>query len=281
MIKVLYQGFYSTIQDLGRKEYQHLGVPISGAMDLDASKMANAILGNKENCAVIETTMVGPKLKFYCNTTISITGANLSPSLNGKEINNYTAIYVLKGDVLSFGKLKSGFRSYLAVYGGFQTEFVLNSRSMYKDLTGAFQLQKDDLLEVKPKSDSTSKYASIKPSIDYLNSEVISVYKGPEFENLNAAQIHTLFDQEFTISKKNNRMAYQLDGLIQNDLSDIITSLVLPGTVQLTPSGKLIVLMRDCQTTGGYPRVLQLKEASINTLAQKFTGNKVKFRLTS
>ena len=76
-------------------------------------------------------------------------------------------------------------------------------------------------------------------------------------------------------------MAYQLKELVLNDLDGIITSLVLPGTVQLTPSGKLIILMRDCQTTGGYPRVLQLKETSINTLAQKFTGNKVKFGLIS
>ena len=86
--------------------------------------------------------------------------------------------------------------------------------------------------------------------------------------------------KSFTISKENNRMAYQLEETLENDLKPIITSLVMPGTVQLTPSGKLIALMRDCQTTGGYPRVLQFSEKSICILSQKSTGNKVKFRLT-
>ena len=74
-------------------------------------------------------------------------------------------------------------------------------------------------------------------------------------------------------------MAYQLEDPLKNSLQPIITSLVLPGTIQLTPSGSLIILMRDCQTTGGYPRILQLSEASINRLAQKSTGDKVRFEL--
>ena len=102
MVEVLHPGFYSTIQDSGRKEFQHLGVPISGAMDQYASKMANAILGNDDNCAVLEITMVGPKLEFTCNTVIAITGANLSPNLNGVDIDNNTVINVIKGNVLVF-----------------------------------------------------------------------------------------------------------------------------------------------------------------------------------
>ena len=96
---------------------------------------------------------------------------------------------------------------------------------------------------------------------------------------INNEQIIKLFNQEFTVFKENNRMAYQFQELVTNNLKDIITSLVLPGTVQLTPFGKLIVLMRDCQTTGGYPRVLQLKESSINLLSQKKVGDKIKFKL--
>lgn len=281
MVRVLYPGFYTSIQDLGRKGYQHLGVPISGAMDLEGAKIANAILGNKEHCAVFEMTMVGPKLEFLCDTVISVTGANLSPNLNGIVINNYSAIKVCKGDVLSFGILAKGFRSYLAVSGGFKTECVLSSRSMYKGITQTAQLQKSDMLTIEPRSYISNKNASLKPNIDYLSNSIIDVSKGPEFEMLTHTQSCTLFNQEFTISKENSRMAYQLNELIENDLKDIITSLVLPGTVQLTPSGKLIVLMRDCQTTGGYPRILQLSEVSINNLAQKFTGNKIKFRLMS
>lgn len=281
MVRVLHPGFYTSIQDLGRKDYQHLGVPISGAMDLEAAKIANAILGNNEHCAVLEMTMVGPKLEFTCNSAVSVTGANLSPTLNGVRINNYLAINVNKGDVIEFGSLNKGFRSYLAVSGGFQTAFVLNSRSMYKGVTQTPLLQKGDMLAIESKNYVSNKNASIKPNTDYIENHIIQVYKGPEFYKLNKIQISSLFDKDFTIAKENNRMAYQLNELIENNLKDIITSLVLPGTVQLTSSGKLIVLMRDCQTTGGYPRVLQLSEISINNLAQKFTGNKIKFRLIS
>jgi allophanate hydrolase subunit 2 len=109
---------------------------------------------------------------------------------------------------------------------------------------------------------------------------IIDVLKGPEFEMLSKTQKDALFSKPFIVSKNNNRMAYQLTETLSNNLDSIITSSVLPGTVQLTPSGKLIVLMRDCQTTGGYPRILQLKESSINVLAQKFADSEISFNFS-
>ncbi|MEZ4797690.1 MAG: biotin-dependent carboxyltransferase family protein [Flavobacteriaceae bacterium] len=279
MIKVLHSGFYSIIQDLGRKDFQHLGVPISGAMDIDAAKMANAILGNDSNFAVLEITMIGPKLEFNCDTAIALTGANLSPILNNTNINNNALINVSKGDILSFGKPIHGFRAYLAVSGGFQTDVILYSRSMYQGITIAASIKNADELSIQSNNHKTKTYAYVKIRTDYLHEKSILVFKGPEYELLNDEQTNNLFNNEFTISKDNNRMAYQLDELIANNLSDIITSLVLPGTVQLTPLGKLIVLMRDSQTTGGYPRILQLSETSINLLAQKKVGDKIRFVL--
>ena len=279
MIKVLHPGFYSTIQDLGRKDFQHLGVPVSGAMDMHAAKMANAILGNDADCAVLELTMLGPKLEFNCETVIIVTGANLTPKINTTIVKNNTLINVIKGDILSFGKPINGFRAYLAVSGGFQTEIVLNSRSMYQSITKASSLNKGDKIKIHTKGHISKKYSTIKMDSNHLNNHVISVFKGPEFYLMNNEQLNKLFNQEFTVSKENNRMAYQLQELVTNNLKDIITSLVMAGTVQLTPFGKLIVLMRDCQTTGGYPRVLQLKESSINLLSQKKIGDKIKFKL--
>ncbi len=279
MIKVLHPGFYSTIQDLGRKDFQHLGVPLSGVMDVYAAKMSNTLIGNDENCAVMEITMIGPKLEFCCDSVVAITGANLSPRLNNSDISNNSIINVGKGDVLSFGKPINGFRAYLAVSEGFQTKIVLKSRSMYQGITKVSSIKKGDELKIQPKNHKSKTYAVIKLRSDYLNENVISVYKGAEFERLTNAQMDKLFNQEFTISKENNRMAYQLNELISNELNSIITSLVLPGTIQLTPSGKLIVLMRNCQTTGGYPRILQLSEYAINVLAQKKAGDKIKFKL--
>ncbi|MFK2820888.1 biotin-dependent carboxyltransferase family protein [Flavobacteriaceae sp. LMIT009] len=280
MIKVLQTGFYSSIQDLGRFEFQEYGVPISGVMDMYSAKVANAIVGNMENDAVLEITMTGPKLEFTDNTLIGLSGANISPMLNGKNVSINTAISLNKGDILSFGRLKYGFRVYLAVSGGFQTKQVLSSRSMYKNVTESISISKGDVFEIKQSNkEKRPSNASIKIDKNHFNNNVIDVIKGPEFDKLTDYQAQQLLSSEFTISKENSRMAYQLEESLDNELDGIITSLVLPGTVQLTPSGKLIVLMRDCQTTGGYPRVLQLNGSSINRLSQKFTGQRIKFKL--
>lgn len=280
MVKVIKKGFYSTIQDLGRYGFQQFGVPVSGVMDLYSARIANAILDNHENDALLEITMTGPTLQFNCDTIISISGADISPKLNNKSINLNAIVSIKKNDILSFGKLNYCFRCYLAVFGGFQTETIMDSRSMYKDITSQNVLFENGKLSILEQTKTIkSSNASIKVNTNHFTSKEIVVFKGPEFEMLNKTQQQQLLSEEFTISKDNNRMAYQLAETLKNILKPIITSLVLPGTVQLTPSGKLIVLMRDCQTTGGYPRILQLSEAAISILSQKFTGNNIHFKI--
>ena len=141
MIDVLKTGFYDSIQDLGRFGYQEYGIPYSGIMDVSAAMLANALLGNDSNMAVLEITMSGPSLRFNCNTFICITGANMSPCLNGKPVKLNQVISVIDKDILNFGKLLSGMRSYLAVLGGFNTETVYQSKSMYKGITERFKLR--------------------------------------------------------------------------------------------------------------------------------------------
>lgn len=282
MIKVLNPGFYTTIQDVGRIGFQEYGVPYSGIMDRRASVLVNVLLGNDINDAVIEMTMTGVKLKFETETHIAISGANMSPKLNDNVIQLNKIVAVKPDDVLCFGKLTSGYRCYLGVLGGIKSESVMRSRSMYQNITKQFHIRKSDELKISEvKLSKVEKYASIKFDSSYLISDEIEVFKGPEFELLSVNQRTQLLTKVFTISKDNNRMAYQLEEILQNNLNPIITSAVLPGTVQLTPSGKLIILMRDCQTTGGYPRVFQLKESSIDVLAQKFTGKTINFKLNS
>ncbi|WP_178985482.1 5-oxoprolinase subunit C family protein [Winogradskyella helgolandensis] len=279
MIKVLKTGFYSTIQDQGRLGYLDYGVPCSGAMDSYSSQFANALLGNDEDAAVIEMTMTGADLLFLEATTIAVTGANMRPKLNGKPIVMFKSIIVNANDMLTFGKLTNGFRTYLAVKGGVLSEMALGSRSMLKGITDNFRIQKGDYLEMSNASNVIiPKNAKLKFDNLYLDEDTFDVMKGPEFDQLTKYQQNMLFSSTFQVSKYNNRMAYQLEPLVHNDLESILTSPVLPGTVQLTPSGQLIVLMRDCQTTGGYPRVLQLTEKSVNTLSQKTTGNNLILR---
>lgn len=280
MIKVLTPGFYTSIQDLGRNDYTEYGVPLSGVMDIYSAKMANALVGNSEEAAVLELTMNGPKLEFRSKQLIAITGANLRPKLNNTPVLLNMAIIVNDGDILSFGRLEYGFRSYLAISGGFLAEKVFGSRSMFSKITAKSRIESNDILKVEESSQhEISNYASIKINKMHFNNKVIEVYAGPEFDQLAQYQKEQLLDTKFTISKDHSRMAYQLSEGIQNNLEPIITSSVLPGTVQLTPSGSLIILMRDCQTTGGYPRVLQLSELAINRLGQKYTGHCLQFSL--
>lgn len=280
MIKVLKAGFFSTIQDKGREGFASIGVPVSGVMDLYSADLANSILNNGLESAVLEITFGGCKLEFLTETIICISGGDFSPKINDKLIQQNSRIQVNKNDVLSFGKINFGVRSYLAVKDGFLTNKVLKSRSFYQNITNHFLIKRDDILPISTfKNYLEVSSSSIKRLASHFESQEIICYKGPEFELLNEVQKNQLKNQIFTISNDNNRMGFRLNETIENELKSILTSAVLPGTVQLTPSGKLIVLMRDCQVTGGYPRILQLTGCTINKLAQKTTNAVFKFKL--
>jgi len=278
VIEILKTGFYDSIQDLGRCGFQHLGVPISGAMDVSSAKLANALLNNDENDAVLEFTIKGPKLKFHKDVLISITGAESSPKINGIGFQLHRPQILKANDVLSFGQFGLGCRGYLAVMGGFQTEQVLGSRSMCSGITKEARLTKGDHLPVLNQLPQTIKRtAKVKGNLNPSLVEVVEVSKGIEFEKLSLNSQNQIFQRTFTVASISNRMAYQCKENASNTLEPIITSLVLPGTVQLTPSGQLMILMRDCQTTGGYPRILQLTEKGINRLSQRKTGETFRF----
>jgi biotin-dependent carboxylase-like uncharacterized protein len=280
MIKVLKAGFYASIQDRGRVGFASKGVPVSGVMDEYSSIMANSILDNDDNDAVLEITFGGCELQFLTATIICVSGADFSASINNKLIILNSRIQVQKNDILSFGKINYGVRTYLAVKGGFTSDVILNSRSFYPLITNDFIIRKNDVLPITAfKTDLESSHTSVKIVKSHFDSKEINCFKGPEFELLNIQQQKKIVDELFTISNDNNRMGYRLTECIQNSLPSILTSAVLPGTVQLTPSGKLIILMKDCQVTGGYPRILQLTENALHKLAQKTTNQLLFFRL--
>lgn len=281
MIEILKSGLYDSIQDLGRFGVQDYGVPYSGAMDLYSASTSNAILGNSPSDAVLEITIIGPKLKFHYDTEIALSGADLCPKLNSYSIRMNTCYQVSKGDVLSFGKRQYGCRTYLAVKQGFQTELVMNSRSMYNLITQQSVLKKgDELVIFNANKSKRLKTTNAAPGIEksHFGAHQIEVYKGLEFNLLTNLEQEKLLTTEFTVSKDSNRMAYQINEIVENNSDPIMTSLVLPGTIQLTPSGKLLILMRDAQVTGGYPRIFQVSEQSINQLSQKFFGDKFRFK---
>lgn len=156
----------------------------------------------------------------------------------------------------------------------------MGSRSWYEGITQQSRLEKGTKLFFEPASGKEAHpNAALKPDATYFEQQRIQVYPGPEFEGLHPDQKERLRETAFSVGKSNNRMAIQLEEDLFNDLPPIITGPVLPGTIQLTPSGKMIILMRDCQTTGGYPRILQVSEGGMNILAQKVVGNTIRLKL--
>jgi antagonist of KipI len=281
-IEVLKPGLFSTIQDMGRHGFLKYGVPRSGVMDSYSAKISNLLLRNSENAAVMEITQIGPELKFNAAAKIVICGAQLSPRIGDESVENNLVHNVNPGEILSFGKPKKGYRAYLAISGGFYTKEIFGSKSWYEGISSHNRLEKDMILHYKLDNVELKNInAAIKINEEHLASSDIEVLPGPEYELLSKTQQTQLLSLEFSIDKNASRMAVQLEQLFTNGLKPIITGPVVPGTVQLTPGGRLIALMRDCQTTGGYPRVLQLTENGINTLAQKIPGEKINFSLRS
>ncbi|HKL90692.1 MAG TPA: biotin-dependent carboxyltransferase family protein [Allomuricauda sp.] len=278
MLKVLKPGLYLTIQDLGRFGYRDIGVPIAGAMDVESVKKANLLLENDENDAVLEMTMTGPTLQFEEPSYICLSGAHIAATLNNEPIDNYAVAKVEKGDILSYGRLEQGFRGYLAIKGGFQSEKLLNSRSQFYPVTKEARVKDGEEIPYKETLSYKPKISEVKIE-EHFEENTLKVYKGPEFSLLSDAQLTEIFAKPFTVSKENNRMAYQLSELIAGHSHSMLTSGTLPGSIQLTPAGRMIILMKDGQTTGGYPRILQLSEDSISILAQKKYGDELLFKL--
>lgn len=282
-ILILSEGMHCSIQDLGRKGYRSFGVPISGAMDKYSAILANKLLNNDEKLPVMEITLVGPKMMFEDHSLIVLTGADMSPELNGTPIKMNYVYEVKTSDVLSFGALKAGVRTYLGVKGGFKTEKKMNSYSYYDGITSKNKISKGERLKIASFDANLEVTSSkIKVKSSHFNLRKLEVTKGPEFNRLTKKHRELLFSKQFKIDKLNNRMGYRLKNKFPpiKD-SEIITSAIIPGTVQLTPSGKLIIMMRDCPTTGGYPRILQLTDVAINQLAQKKENDTFKFDLES
>ncbi len=277
MIKVIQPGLFTTIQDGGRHGYRNIGIPTSGFMDQESAWAANKIVNNDREESLIEITLKGPTLLFNNNCTISITGGDFNPLINGMPIKMYESINVKLGDTLKINNTKNGARCYLAISGGIDVKSIFGSKSFLSNITESYYLRKGDEIKI---SDNSNNKILKKNKLKFKLNRSMDVFKGPEFDLLSIKVKNILFENEFTIIS-NSRMAYNLDEKAQIGIKSIISSPVMPGSVQLTPSGKMIILHRDCQTIGGYPRILQLDTNSLNNLSQLKSNDKIKFSLIS
>jgi antagonist of KipI len=288
-IKCIKPGMLTTIQDLGRHEYQGYGVPSSGAMDPLSLRLANIIVGNPIHYAALEVTLIGPELIFKGEGIIAITGADLSPKRNGKSISMWRAIHIHDGDILTFGKGINGCRSYIAILGGLRVSEVLGSKSTY--LRGQYggmegrPLKSGDVIPVIPASPELIKKVKNRIIPDYnipniINNKIIRFIWGPHDSKFTEESIEKFVKSSYMISNHSDRMGYRLQGetLLHRDSADILSEFVAPGTIQVPASGQPILLMTDCQTSGGYTKIGMVIGVDLPIAGQKKPGDSIMFR---
>lgn len=285
ILEVLQPGLLTTVQDLGRPGYQQFGIPVAGAMDGYALRIANRLLGNEENAAALEITMLGPELRFLADTTIAITGGDLLPGINGQEIPMWETVAVHMGDRLGFGEIRSGCRAYLAVAGGIDVPVLLGSRSTYlRGQLGGLEgrrLKAGDVLSAGcPRKVALLGIRVPGELIPRYGQEIaVRVVLGPQQDYFLPESIHTFLTEPYTVTEQADRMGCRLEGPRLSHIrgADIVSDGIPPGAVQVPGHGLPIVMLADRQTTGGYAKIATVISSDIPKLAQAKPGDVIRF----
>lgn len=287
-LRIIKSGLLDTIQDRGRYGYQHLGINPGGVMDITAMRIANGLTGNHSGEAVLEMHFPAAEILFEETVLVALSGADLTATIHGEEVPILQPVIIQRGATLHFNKHKTGARVYLAVQGGFVANEWLHSNSTHLLLkAGGFEgrpLQKNDRLLLKEnqqpdflRSSSAFKRLPWKAKVsDLYSTDNFQFIPGAEYGCLRELSKQQLEETAFTINQQSDRMGYRLQGesLQRKDSSDLLSTAVTRGTIQLLPDGQLIILMADHQTTGGYPRIGHIISACIPSLAQLRAGEK-------
>lgn len=287
MLTILKQGLLTTIQDLGRFGFQKYGVIASGAMDHLSHRLANILVGNSESEATIEMTIIGPTIQFEKDCVIAICGADFNPLLNGNLIAMWKPLMVSKGSILEIGTVNRGCRGYLAVSGGFAIETILNSKSTYlRGKMGGFNgrpLQENDQITFGQAGKSIKVNNNWRPTTKLVPNlsptKLIRVIKGRQHERFNEESKHAFFTTPYEVTINSDRMGFRLTGskLSLKQPEEMISEGVSFGTIQVPIEGNPIILMADCQTTGGYPKIAQVVTVDLPHLAQAKPGDTIRF----
>ncbi|MET3497405.1 biotin-dependent carboxyltransferase family protein [Variovorax boronicumulans] len=296
MIVVQKPGLLASVQDLGRHGHRQLGICPGGALDVLALTLANRLVGNADGAAGLELTMGGCELRFEADTRIALAGDDFDAHLDGVPLRPCWSVPVSTGQVLKLqganapGAKKAGLRTWLAVAGGIDVAPVLGSRST--DLKAGFgghegrALRKGDKLPLGASRLDAAQRAR-KPfglrGPDWGAEEAdgaiaLRVLPGPEFEQFTLAARDLLWGERWRITSQSNRMGSRLAGteLKRKQAGDMLSSGVIPGTIQVPPTGQPIILMGDAQTTGGYPRIGVVIRADLWKLAQAPLNGKLR-----
>ena len=284
-IRVLKEGMLTTVQDLGRIGYQSQGFGVSGAMDSRSCKIANLLLDNPENEAVLEFTLIAPKIQFTSETIIAITGGDFAPMVNKEPVKMYTALYMHRGDILEFSGCKNGSRGYIAFSSYLDVPVVMGSRSTnLKCEIGGYRgrrLLKDDYVGFRIKRRYLPYFLSRTLTLNEFSDENITlrVVLGPQSEYFTKKGLETFLNNEYTITSDFDRMGCRLDGpyIGYKKTTDIISDGTALGSIQVPSHGKPIILLADRQTAGGYAKIANIVSVDIPKLVQLKTDNTVRF----
>jgi biotin-dependent carboxylase-like uncharacterized protein len=309
MIDVLKAGALTSVQDLGRRGYRHLGVALAGALDPLSFEIANRLVGNPPEAAGLEITMGPVTLRFNQPSRIAVTGTDFNTALDQQNVSSWWSLPVQAGQILTLRGARRGMRAYLAVAGGIDIPPLMGSRST--DLKASFgglggrALRDGDRLPIGPCPSPGDIFAPDAPTFgvkapawsrfvefDYPHQPpqyvgtrpvgptiAVRVLRGHEYPEFDDTSQEALWTHHWTITPNSNRVGYRLSGpRLERELSDDLRShAVLPGTIQVPPSGQPIVLLADAQTTGGYPKIGMVISADLWRLAQARLGGALRF----
>jgi antagonist of KipI len=288
IFNVLKPGLFTAVQDLGRFGYLKHGIPISGAMDTFSLIAANLLVENNPGDACLETTLIGPELQALSKIQIAITGGATAPKINGNQCHMWQTLEMQEGDVLSFGKMESGCRAYLSMRGGVDVPLILGSRSTY--VRGSFgglegrHLRISDVIEgFETLPLKTGFFMPDKHVPQFLDEFMVHVILGPQNEMFTDKALETFLSSKYYVTPEADRMGYRLKGsaLEHRGKAEIISDALLPGAIQVPKNGMPIIIMRDAQTTGGYPKIAVAITPDVCLLGQAKPSDVIRFEEVS
>ena len=286
---VLKPGAMTTVQDLGRFGYQDIGLTTGGCMDEHAAGWANRLLGNKPQCALLEVSLGNMQLQAEVDTWIAVTGAEQQFSINNRPQNNWQSHFVKAGDILAFSWSKTGVRSYLAVVGGFELQPQFGSCStVVRESVGGIEgraLQSGDHLSCAASEEDLFSCNRAVPAEfipDYSDSPIVDVVLGYQQHSFSKKGLQQFFKSDYQIKPDSDRMGYRLDGEALNpNVQGIFSEGICFGAIQVPADGFPIILLKDRQTLGGYPKLGAVVTTDAFRLSQCRPGQTVSFREVS
>ena len=288
-IEIISSGLQTTIQDLGREGWRHMGVPESGGADKLSLKLANFLLNKALNSPALECTLTGPSLKFLRSYSLVITGADMNPKINNKEIKMHKVIDVEPNDILSLDNCSRGCRAYIALSEDILAENFLGSVSTYlpAKLGGinGLALTEGTLVETKSCESEVLGITNkdLKLNDPFQNEWKLRVIEGPEYDFVKSASKENIFSSIFSVSNDSSRMGNRLigKGIELTNHDQMVSCPMSIGTIQCPENGSPIILGCDSQTLGGYPRVLQIAAVDLHLIGQLRPNDNIFFERIS